>query len=205
MQRRRRPKYHLPKFMVCLAWYALAPCCCSPCLAGETPTDEPIALLTDGRAVASRLHGIAENGDWLFNQSGQAVTVARNQLVFWGAYRDRFNRSWIMLQDGSLLVADLLGIEGNEVVIAGRLWPETRLPRSLVRAILFRPPLDSSARDALNHMGWRDGGPRDTLKRIYWNLLTVKRDPLIRAWRWGIRDFLLSRFGDAPAAVKKLT
>ena len=115
MQRRRRPESRIPKFMVCLAWYVLALCIGLPCLAGEPPADEPIALLADGRAVASRLRGIADNGDWLFNQSGQAVAVARNQLVVWGAYRDRFNRSWIMLQDGSLLVADLLGIEATRL------------------------------------------------------------------------------------------
>ena len=48
-------------------------------------------------------------------------------------------------------------------MIAGRMWPETRLPRSLVRAILFRPPLDSSARDALVFRALREKRAEDRL------------------------------------------
>ncbi len=109
----------------------------------------PIALFSDGRAVAAVLRGVAKNGAWIFDSADESVVVNRDQLVLWGAYRDRPSRSWVLLSDGSLLVVDLLGIEKNAVVVAGRMWPETRLPRSLVRAILFRPPLDSLARDTL--------------------------------------------------------
>ncbi|MFO7902818.1 MAG: NPCBM/NEW2 domain-containing protein [Pirellulaceae bacterium] len=69
--------------------------------------------------------------------------------MFWGTHRDHPDKSWVFLNDGSRLVADLLRIEAEAVVVAGRLWPETRLPRSLVRAILLQPPLNAIDRDRL--------------------------------------------------------
>jgi GT2 family glycosyltransferase len=58
-----------------------------------------------------------------------------------------------------------------------------------------------SANNALGHMGWKEDHPGDMLKRVYWNLLTFKRHPLIKAWRWGLRDYLLGRFGPCPEAL----
>jgi len=68
-----------------------------------------------------------------------------------------------------------------------------------------RRVLHNSARDALGHMGWRDGGPTDTLKRVYWNLLTIKNDPGIKAWRRGVLDYFLRRYGECPPAIASLS
>ncbi|MFO7901238.1 MAG: hypothetical protein R6U98_01135, partial [Pirellulaceae bacterium] len=99
--------------------------------------------------MSVQLTGIDDQGAWMFDQSGQTIAVASNQLVFWGAHREHPDKSWVFLNDGGLLVADLLRIEAEAVVVAGRLWPETRLPRSLVRAILLQPPLNTIERDRL--------------------------------------------------------
>ncbi|MFW6169048.1 MAG: NPCBM/NEW2 domain-containing protein, partial [Planctomycetota bacterium] len=99
--------------------------------------------------MSVELKGIDEQGDWMFDKSGRTVALAKNQLVFWGSHQERCDKSWVFLDDGSLLVADLLRIESEAVVVAGRPWPETRLPRSLVRAILFQPPLNTVKRDRL--------------------------------------------------------
>lgn len=130
----------------------LAGLCLGPYLSGyasSLPPDNPVAVLTSGRTIPAQLKGVHEKGAWTFDQAGQTVVVPRDQLVFWGAFRDRYDRSWVVLHDGSVLVAELLRIEAEAVVMAGRLWPETRLPRSEVRAIVLRPPFNSLKRDRL--------------------------------------------------------
>jgi GT2 family glycosyltransferase len=59
--------------------------------------------------------------------------------------------------------------------------------------------------DELNTLSWREASLLQTLKRIYWNLLTLQKDPGRTAWRKGIRDYVLRRFGDAPDDVKTLS
>lgn len=53
-------------------------------------------------------------------------------------------------------------------------------------------------------MGWRETGLVATLKRAYWNLLSLRTDPQRAAWACGVRDFYRGRFGDAPNRVKSL-
>ncbi len=60
-----------------------------------------------------------------------------------------------------------------------------------------------AAHQALGHMGWKETGLVLTLKRVYWNLLTMKNDIHIKAWRWGVRDYCLRRFGPCPDALQK--
>jgi hypothetical protein len=54
-----------------------------------------------------------------------------------------------VLADGGLLVADVLAIEPDAVVVAGRRWADARIPPGLVRGIVFRPPADPLVRDML--------------------------------------------------------
>ena len=111
--------------------------------AGRTAT-----LLSD-KAILARLVELTDQGEWLFSQAGQRITVARDQLVMWGEYRDRSQKPWVLLTDGSLLVAELLSIDRENLIVAGPLWSETRVPRQLVRAIVFRPAIEERARDRL--------------------------------------------------------
>ncbi len=107
------------------------------------------ATLLDGQEFQGRLVELTSQGEWLFSQAGQPVTVARDQLVMWGRYRDRSEKPWVLLTDGSLLAAELLSIDRENVVLAGQLWSDTRVPRQHVRAIVFRPAVQELARDRL--------------------------------------------------------
>lgn len=60
------------------------------------------------------------------------------------------------------------------------------------------------AAGTFDRLGWQEAGLRAQAQRMYWNLLTVHRDPLMRAWRRGVLDYLCRRFGEAPDAVKRL-
>jgi GT2 family glycosyltransferase len=59
--------------------------------------------------------------------------------------------------------------------------------------------------DELKTLSWREASLLQTLKRIYWNLLALQKDPGRAAWRKGIRDYVRRRFGDAPDDVKTLS
>jgi GT2 family glycosyltransferase len=58
--------------------------------------------------------------------------------------------------------------------------------------------------EGLRDMGWREPGLLATLKRAYWNVLSLRTDPQRSAWTCGIRDFYRGRFGDAPNSIKRL-
>lgn len=137
----------------------LAPVLCALVMAGmavpsgaadpNPALGERIAVLTDGRRFGGELEGRGVGGEWRFVRDGKTVKVEQEKLVCWGAARESVYDSWILLRDGSLLVADLLQMQDGNLTVAGRLWPETRLPREAVSAILFRPPLDTLQRDQL--------------------------------------------------------
>ncbi len=124
----------------------------SPSLAFQNeavPGEARRAVLVDGQQLDLQIVEQTGQGDWLFLRDGQRMTVRRGDLVKWGDFHDRSQRMWVLLCDGSLLVADLLSINSQDVVLAGRLWSETRIPRQAVRAFVFRPVVDTLERDQL--------------------------------------------------------
>ena len=141
------PVYHWCTGLALLAVLGFVPASCSASDSAGAAT----AVLIDGRSFTAALRQVTGSGDWVFQQAEREVTVPRQQLVTWGACRDHGGRTWMLLADGTLLVASLLAIEPDQIVIAGRLWPDVRVPRSLVRAIVFCPPAGTLARDLLVH------------------------------------------------------
>lgn len=111
--------------------------------------NEREATLVDGRAVAASLQEVGPNGQWLFRIPGRDEPLPGERVVRWGEFCERSGRTWILLCDRSVVVADLMRMDRDSVVIAGQTWPETQLPRKMVQAILFRPPLDLQARDRI--------------------------------------------------------
>jgi GT2 family glycosyltransferase len=68
------------------------------------------------------------------------------------------------------------------------LWARKNLPRNQRRTV-WRQTL----RNWLGTRTWRT-----TPKQIYWNLLMLRRDPILKARGRAIRDYLLQRFGPVP-------
>jgi hypothetical protein len=85
------------------------------------------------------------------------------------------------------------------------LWAERHLPRSE-----YWPLFRKTAADALR-LGGNSDAAASTLRRIWWNAASLLRrlrrrgtDPAGRARYLGLRDYLLRRFGDCPAEVRRL-
>ena len=96
------------------------------------------------------------SADWTATFARQGA-VGPNQLVHWGTYRDVSEGPQIVLADGSLLLADVLGMDRNELSIGldlskfGRepLWEDVRLPLDRLRGVLYQPPSPSADRDRM--------------------------------------------------------
>jgi hypothetical protein len=116
---------------------------------GAVGSAAPTGFLREGHAFTATLSDVTDAGDFVFAEPSGSRTVPAADLVAWGAFAERRQATLIILVDGSTLVADVLSIDAQAVVIAGRLWQETRLPRAAVRGIVFHPPADALARDQL--------------------------------------------------------
>lgn len=53
----------------------------------------------------------------------------------------------------------------------------------------------------LSSVSWRERGLYWTLRRWGWSWRQLRSDPLMRAWRYGLRDYFLGRLGPAPQSV----
>ncbi|MHB8951412.1 MAG: NPCBM/NEW2 domain-containing protein [Pirellulaceae bacterium] len=127
------------------------------CLAGgqrttRTEASESVptqATLRSGESFDATLTEVTDQKEFVFDAQAGRRAVSIDDLVVWGSYTDRSQGTHIVLIDGSVLVADVLGIEQDAIVVIGRLWQEARLPRQAVRALIFHPPVDTFQRDAL--------------------------------------------------------
>ncbi len=102
-----------------------------------------------GKPSTESLVGITKEWKVVFRHELSRRTMHINELVTWGALRDRDAGTHVVLSCGSILVGDVTAIDDEAVTFAGRLWPETKLPRGRVRGIVLRPPLDLLQRDLL--------------------------------------------------------
>ena len=118
------------------------------CGAGET--GEPFfGMRTDGTRFSGALVDLVAGRQVVFRRGDKSVQVPWDQLVVWGAYRDRYQGTQLLLADGSRLVAELLRIEAGRVTVAGRTWAETAIPISAIRAVVMQLPAGCLERDLL--------------------------------------------------------
>ena len=116
-----------------------------------------------GKPSTESLVGITKEWKVVFRHELSRRTMHINELVTWGALRDRDAGTHVVLSCGSILVGDVTAIDDEAVTFAGRLWPETKLPRGRVRGIVLRPPLDLLQRDLLFDKVRERGRPDDQL------------------------------------------
>lgn len=108
-----------------------------------------IGLRVDGTRFTGALADLTIGGDVVFHHGDTLIRIPSGQLVTWGAYQDRYQSTQLVLRDGSRLVAEILRIESDQIVIAGRVWAECAIPLSQVRAVVLRAPAGNLQRDQL--------------------------------------------------------
>jgi hypothetical protein len=123
---------------------------CSAVVAQQPRHDIDSAVPVDDEPFRARLTAIDKDWNVIFDVAGSRRVLRAADLVHWGAYRDSYNDTQILLTNGSLLMAEVLGIADDRLTVYGDLWGQTHLPLSLVHGVIFNPPVASFQRDRLH-------------------------------------------------------
>ncbi|HTN74241.1 MAG TPA: NPCBM/NEW2 domain-containing protein [Pirellulaceae bacterium] len=118
-------------------------------LAGVGFAAEQTGLAVTGTLPASKLIGITADGGITLEVSGKATAYPPEKLVQWGQFVEPQRGPLVVLADGSWLVAELIGLNADYCRVDSRLLGILALPRSLVRGVIFRWPVERAARDRL--------------------------------------------------------
>ena len=84
-----------------------------------------------------------------FQTNEDARVLAASDIVYWGAYRDSYQGTQILLVDDSLISAELLEVGQETLTIDGEICGRVEIPISLVRGVVFDAPVDTLLRDRL--------------------------------------------------------
>ncbi len=103
------------------------------------------------------------NGTLEFRGQGLSKKLSLRDLVTWGAPADARQGPQILLADGGLLVADLIGADEERLTVDSLLLGKLALPLEQIAGIVFLPPLDAVLRDELIGHVRASGAKRDML------------------------------------------
>lgn len=130
--------------LLLLAWMAL-------CSAARTA--EPLAFPLNEPHFAARLANIDSEWNIHLRIGDKLRVLAARDLAYWGRYREMEQGPKILLVDGSVIRADVLLLDENELVLGdatglGRgQWDESTLPSEAISAIIYQPPAGGAAFD----------------------------------------------------------
>lgn len=120
----------------------------APSAIAERPAP-PVTVPAGGPPFVSQLVSLGADGRVVLDTASGQRTLQPADFVSWGTRAEAEKGAQVMLADGSLLVVDVIDIDGEFLSVESDLWDETRLPLELVRSVLFYPPAAAAERDRL--------------------------------------------------------
>jgi hypothetical protein len=129
----------LPTLATALLWGAAA---------GSGAAEAPLAVPIDTPAFRAPLAGIGP-GSVVHFATAPPRQLPLDQLVRWGALAETDRGAQLVLADGGLVVADVLGIDKQQLEVESELLGTVRFPLELLAGVLFQPPTDTARRDQL--------------------------------------------------------
>lgn len=144
--------------MLCSA-LLLAPLAAS----AEESSRESVAYPVDGQPFAAAVTKIRPDWSLELSTAEGAKTVSAEALVRWGDYRDSYRDTQIHLNNGSVLIADILEMDETSLQVYGDICGAAKLTFRQVRGIIFDPPLENLARDRLVQRIFAATGAKDLL------------------------------------------
>jgi hypothetical protein len=117
--------------------------------ARDAPGPEGLAVPVDGQPFKAKLAAVEEPWRCVFLEGRAERIVAAADLISWGSFADSDQGPQILLDDGSLLRAEVAEISPPHLRFESRLWGAARLPLERVQAVVVRPPLNPLERDRL--------------------------------------------------------
>ena len=124
--------------------------CCLPTALWAADRSDMVVPV-DGEPFAGRFAAIDAQWKVTFETNDQTRVLAAEDLVYWGAYRDVYRGTQILMVDDSLLCAEVVQIDQDSLVCESLLWGRTEIPIARIRGVVFDEPVDSLLRDRLFH------------------------------------------------------
>jgi len=123
---------------------------CGVGAAAEAANDHaPRAVPASGEPFAAALVGADEQWQLEFSAQGAKRTLAAGELVRWGRFAEVDQGPVVVLADGGLLVADLLGVDDETLSVDSLLVGTLRLPLEAVAGLVLRLPASRAQSDRL--------------------------------------------------------
>jgi hypothetical protein len=145
-----------------LRWLCAALVLATPGIAAHAA--EPEVVPADQPPFRAELAAI--DADWTLRFAGKKPReLPATQLVTWGQFVEphggRYRPSWIVLADGGLIVADLVGLEKQKLIVDSATFGKLRLPVDLLAGVVVRAPSDPAAGDQRIHRLLAPAGETD--------------------------------------------
>jgi hypothetical protein len=103
-----------------------------------------------GAPFRAQLTSIAADGMTTWKpEHGEPRKLALADLCWWGSFAEAPAQTQVVLVDGSLIVADVISIDKQQLTIDWSLGGELKLPLEWVAGILLSPPVDRQQADQL--------------------------------------------------------
>jgi len=136
---------------ILFAFSVLTALCPTACAQASRDVSEDLApaVFVDGEPIDALLVQVDGEGNALFevpeDDNQERITRPLAGLVYWGHPREATGPQ-VILQGGTLLVADLLRLDEERALLLGDSF-DVAIPRTALRGVVFRPPLAPEARD----------------------------------------------------------
>jgi hypothetical protein len=116
--------------------------------ADAPPSGEAVPVA--GAPFRAQLQSLSADGMAVWKQEpGETRRLPLADLCWWGRFAESPAQSQILLVDGSLIVADVVSLDKQQLTIDWRLAGELKLPLEWVGGILLAPPVDRQQADRL--------------------------------------------------------
>ena len=149
-------------------------CGCSGFLPAASLNAMPTLVELNGTPIEAALVSVDSTSKLSFQSSDRTVSLPFNEFVRWGNPVRPKPQIMVVLADGGRLLAAAawaggvpLRLDGDSLVVLTDIWDEVRLPRDIVRGIVFaqrsrprdRERLEGEVRDAAFGAGRRERMP----------------------------------------------
>ena len=134
--------------------------------------EEPLAAPVDGDPFRAELAGVDDQWTLSFRAGEPARALPAAGLVRWGACPEPEGTPLVVLTDGSLLAADVLGADKGSLDLYSPLFRRVQLPLERVAGVAFRLPPDQRARDLLLDRVAKAAGDADRVILLHGDEIT---------------------------------
>lgn len=123
--------------------------CCSLPAAAAGADEDPRVVPAEGKGFHARLAAVDAEWRITFRSGQQRRVMPAEDVVSWGRFAEPLQTEQVVLADGGLIVAGVLGTDEASLVADSTLFGPLKLPLDAVAGVVLLPPADRQDRDRL--------------------------------------------------------